>query len=112
MHTGRFLCSEPIAHPPHKEFRKCVTRYGGDHHHGSFSCWDWYLAMAFAQLTYRESPRDIEACLRAVTDKLYHLGFRGKVARTTLADDPLGVALDQNLITRGPEYCASNLAPQ
>src|SRR5438309_6850027 len=86
MHTGRFVFSELISHLPHKEFQKCVTRYGGDCHHRRFSCWDQYLAMAFAQLTYRESLRDIEACLGSMQSKLYHLGFRGKVARSTLAD--------------------------
>src|ERR1017187_3102456 len=70
----------------HKEFQKCVTRYGGDRYAKDFSCWDQYLAMAFAQLTYRESLRDIEACLKAVGGKLYHMGFRGSVARSTLAD--------------------------
>jgi len=63
-----------------------VTLYDGDCHHRRFSCWDQYLAMAFAQLTYRESLRDIEACLGSMQSKLYHLGFRGKVARSTLAD--------------------------
>src|SRR2546422_1435131 len=86
MHTGRFVFSELISHLPHKEFHKCVTRYGGDCHHRRFSCWDQYLSMAFAQLTYRESLRDIEACLGSMQSKLYHVGFRGKVARSTLAD--------------------------
>src|SRR3989449_3174550 len=86
MHTGRFVFSELISHLPHKEFQKCVTRYGGDCHHRRFSCWDQYLAMAFAQLTYRESLRDIETCLGAVGGKLYHMGFRTSVARSTLAD--------------------------
>jgi hypothetical protein len=124
MHTGRFIFSELIAHLPHKEFQKCVARYDSGSQWRKFSYWDQYLAMAFAQLTYRESLRDIEACLRSVTGKLYHLGFRGKVARTTLADanesrdcrifadfaqvligiarplyanDPIGVDLDQSL---------------
>src|SRR5580658_864667 len=86
MHTGRFLFSELISHLPHKEFQKCVARYDSDSRWRSFSYWDQYLAMAFAQLTYRESLRDIEACLRSVSGKLYHMGFRGKVARTNLAD--------------------------
>jgi hypothetical protein len=86
MHTGRFVFAELVAHLSHKEFQKCVTRYEGDHRCRSFSCWDQYLAMAFAQLTYRESLRDIEACLSAIQGKLYHLGFRGTVARSTLAD--------------------------
>ena len=73
-------------HLPSYEFQKCVARYRGDAHGRGFSCRDQYLAMAFAQLTYRESLRDIEACLRSMGGKLYHMGFRGRVARTTLAD--------------------------
>ena len=86
MNAGRTVFSQLIEHVPHKEFQKCVARYRGDAHFRGFSCWDQYLAMAFAQLTYRESLRDIEACLRSMSGKLYHMGFRGKVARTTLAD--------------------------
>src|SRR5437868_9059618 len=85
MHNGRFIFSELISHLPHKEFQKCVARYD-DSQSRTFSHWDQYLTMAFAQLTYRESLRDIEACLRSVTGKLYHLGMRSTVARTTLAD--------------------------
>jgi IS4 transposase len=86
MHNGRFIFSELISHLPHKEFQKCVARYDDHSQPRTFSHWDQYLTMAFAQLTYRESLRDIEACLRSVTGKLYHLGIRSKVARTTLAD--------------------------
>ena len=86
MNSGRTVFSQLIAHIPHVEFQRCVTRYGGDHHHRTFSCWDQYLAMAFAQLTYRESLRDIEACLGSMPAKLYHMGFRSKVSRSTLAD--------------------------
>jgi len=86
MHNGRFIFAELISHLPHKEFQKCVARYDDDSQSRTFSHWDQYLTMAFAQLTYRESLRDIEACLRSVTGKLYHLGIRSKVARTTLAD--------------------------
>jgi hypothetical protein len=86
MHNGRFIFAELISHLPHKEFQKCVARYGDDSQSRTFSHWDQYLTMAFAQLTYRESLRDIEACLRSVTGKLYHLGIRSKVSRTTLAD--------------------------
>jgi hypothetical protein len=86
MHAGRFLFAELMAHLPHKEFQRCVSHYSHGPQPRKFSYWDQYLAMAFAQLTYRESLRDIEACLRSVTGKLYHLGFRGQVARTTLAD--------------------------
>ena len=86
MNTGRTIFSQLIEHLPHKEFQKCVERYRGDSRHRGFSCWDQYLAMAFAPLTYRESLRDIEACLGAVGGKLYHMGFRGRVTRSTLAD--------------------------
>jgi len=86
MNAGRTIFSQLIEHAPGKEFQKCVARYRGDVHLRGFSCWDQYLAMAFAQLTYRESLRDIEACLRAMGAKLYHMGFRGKVTRSTLAD--------------------------
>jgi hypothetical protein len=86
MNAGRTVFSQLIEHAPSKEFQKCVARYRGDVHLRGFSCWDQYLAMAFAQLTYRESLRDIEACLRAMGAKLYHMGFRGKVTRSTLAD--------------------------
>lgn len=68
------------------EFRRCVARYGADYRLRRFSCWDQFLCMAFAQLTFRESLRDIEACLRAVPTRLYHLGIRGRVSRSTLAD--------------------------
>jgi hypothetical protein len=75
-----------MEHLPRYEFQKCVTRYRGDHQQKSFSCWDQFLAMGFAQFTYRESLRDIEACLRSVGGKLYNMGFRGKVSRSTLAE--------------------------
>ena len=86
MNTGRTVFAQLIAHLSHIEFQKCVTRYDGDQHHRSLSCWDQYLAMAFAQFTYRESLRDIEACLGAMSGKLYHMGFRSRIARSTLAD--------------------------
>jgi len=86
MNAGRTVFAQLIEHLPHKEFHKCVGRYAGDRYAKNFSCWDQYLAMAFAQLTYRESLRDIETCLRAVGGKLYHMGFRTSVARSTLAD--------------------------
>src|SRR5665811_2531770 len=73
-------------HLPSYYFQKCVARYRGDCNWRGFSCWDQYLAMAFAQLTYRESLRDIEACLRSMSGKLYHRGFRSRVARSTLAE--------------------------
>ncbi len=74
-----------MEHLPRYEFQKCVARYRGDYQQKSFSSWDQLLAMSFAQFTYRESLGDIEACLRSVGGKLYHMGFRGKVARSTLA---------------------------
>src|SRR6266705_876134 len=86
MNTGRTVFSQLVEFLPHQQFQKCVDRYGGGRYLNNLSCWDQYLAMAFAQLTYRESLRDIEACLRAVGGKLYHMGFRGKISRSTLAD--------------------------
>jgi IS4 transposase len=86
MNAGRTVFAQLIAHLSHIEFQKCVTRYDGDQHHRSLSCWDQYLAMAFAQFTYRESLRDIEACLGSMSGKLYHMGFRSRIARSTLAD--------------------------
>jgi Domain of unknown function (DUF4372)/Transposase DDE domain len=124
VNSGRTVFSQLIQHLPEKEFQKCIARYNGDSHFRGFSCWDQLLAMAFAQLTYRESLRDIESCLRALKSKLYHMGFRGKVSRSTLADaneshdwrifadfaqvligiarplharDPIGVDLEQSL---------------
>jgi hypothetical protein len=124
MNVGRTVFAQLLDHLPSYEFQKCVTRYRGDYQQKAFSCWDQYLAMAFAQLTYRDSLRDIEACLRSMQGKLYHMGFRGKVARSTLADanesrdwriyadfaqvligaarplyahDPIGVDLEQSL---------------
>jgi len=86
MNSGRTVFAQLIEHLPHKEFHKCVARYRGNRYAKNFSCWDQYLAMAFTQLTYRESLRDIETCLGAVGGKLYHMGFRSRVARSTLAD--------------------------
>jgi hypothetical protein len=86
MNVGRTVFSQLIEYLPSKEFQKCVARYGGDSRFRGFSCWDQLLAMSFAQLTYRESLRDIEACLRSMSGKLYHMGLRGKVARSTLGD--------------------------
>ena len=71
---------------PMNDFRQCVKCYNGNYKIKSFTCWDQYLCMAFAQLTYRESLRDIQACLRAAQTKLYHLGIRGKASRNTLAN--------------------------
>jgi hypothetical protein len=124
MFAGRTVFAQLIDHVPPHEFHKCVVRYRGNYKLRGFSCLDQFLCLAFAQLTFRESLRDIEACLRSVEGKLYHMGFRGKVARSTLADaneshdwrifadfaqvliaiarplyahDPIGVDLDQSL---------------
>ena len=124
MNQGRTVFSQLLNFLPDREFRRCVARYGGDARPRGFSCWDQYLSMAFAQLTYRDGLRDIEACLRSLGGKLYHMGFHGRVARSTLADatdahdwriyadfaqvlvgiarplyasDPIGVDLDQSL---------------
>jgi hypothetical protein len=86
MHVGRFVFAQLIDHLPSYEFQKCVARYHGNYKFRGFSCLDQFLCLAFAQLTFRESLRDIETCLRAVEGKLYHLGFRSKVSRSTLAD--------------------------
>jgi len=86
MLTGEFVFSQLMAFFPKSEFNKCVNRYQGDYRVSIFSCRDQFLCMAFAQLTYRESLRDIETCLRALQPKLYHAGFRSMVARNTLAN--------------------------
>ena len=124
MNLGRTVFSQLISFLPDRGFRRCVSRYDGDRRWRGFSCWDQFLSMAFAQLSYRESLRDIEACLRSLGAKLYHMGFRSQVARSTLADanesrdwriyadfaqvliriarplyarDPIGLDLDQSL---------------
>ena len=86
MPAGQTVFAELMTHVSARNFRTCVDRYGGDYKATRFSCWDQYLCMAFAQLTYRESLRDIEACLRAVQSRLYHVGIRARVTRSTLAD--------------------------
>ena len=86
MHEGHYVFAQVMHHLPLTTFRRCVERYGGEHKVKRFSCLDQYLCLAFAQLTWRESLRDIEACLRAQSSKLYHLGFRGRIARNTLAN--------------------------
>jgi hypothetical protein len=85
MNTGKSIFAQLMDFLPSKAFRRCVKRYKGNYKLKSFSCWDQFLCMAFAQLTYRESLRDIEAWLRAQQSKLYHLGIRGQVSRNTLA---------------------------
>lgn len=86
MATGKLVFSQVIDHLPLHTFRQCVKRYQGNYKVKSFSCFDQFLCMVFAQLTYRESLRDIEACLRAQNNKLYHMGIRSQVSRNTLAN--------------------------
>ena len=85
MNRGQTIFSQVIDFLPQNKFRRCVDRYNGNYRVRSFTCYDQLLCMAFAQLTYRESLRDIECCLRAMREKLYHIGIRGKVSRNTLA---------------------------
>ncbi|MBK7903758.1 MAG: IS4 family transposase [Proteobacteria bacterium] len=86
MHSGKLVFAQLTSHLPLSTFRRCVMAYGGEHKVKSFSCLEQFLCLAFAQLTYRESLRDIEACLRAQNDKLYHMGIRSRISRSTLAD--------------------------
>src|SRR5712692_9733760 len=124
VNQGRTIFSQLLNFLPDREFRRCVARYSGAARPRGFSCWDQYLSMAFAQLTYRDGLRDIEACRRSLGGKLYHMGFHGRVSRSTLADandshdwriyadfaqvliriarplyasDPIGVDLEQSL---------------
>ena len=85
MNTGRTVFSQLMDFLPLPEFRRCVDRYAGDYKVQHFTCLDQFFSLAFAQLTYRESLRDIEACLRAQSGKLYHMGFRGRISRNNLA---------------------------
>lgn len=86
MYEGQFVFAQLMEFLPRREFNECVARYGGNRRPRGFSCRDQFLCLAFAQLTFRESWRDIETCLRALEPKLYHAGFRGRVSRSTLAD--------------------------
>lgn len=86
MHSGNLVFAQLMDFAPWHTFRRLVTKYRGDFNVRTFSCLDQFLSMAFAQLTYRESLRDIEACLRAHSGKLYHMGLRGTVSRSVLAD--------------------------
>lgn len=85
MNKGKTIFSQVMDFIPTFEFNQCVDRYRGSYKVQNFSCWDHYLCMAFAQLTYRESLRDIESCLNAQRSKLYHLGFHGNITRSTLS---------------------------
>jgi hypothetical protein len=86
MYAGKLVFSQltDLIHP--EQFRRCVRRYQGDYKVKTFSCWDQFLCMAFGQLTFRESLRDVETCLRSRSDQLYHLGIHGEVSHSTLAD--------------------------
>jgi hypothetical protein len=86
MNSGKTVFAQLLEHFPYYEFSKCVNRYQGEYKVKTFSCLSQFLAMAFAQLTQRESLRDIETCLRAMQSKLYHIGFRGTVSRNTLSN--------------------------
>lgn len=86
MNAGKFVFAQLMEFFPRHEFDTCVRRYVGDRRPRGFSCRDQFLCLAFGQLTFRVSLRDIETCLRAMPDKLYHAGFRGRVSKSTLAD--------------------------
>lgn len=115
MNEGTTVFSQLMRFLPQRDFRRYVAYYSGNKNVRTFSCWDQFLCMAFAQLTYRESLRDIEACLRAVDIKLYHLGIRGTVSRSTLADANNGrdwrIFRDfaQNVIGRAQKLYATEL---
>lgn len=85
MYTGQLVFSQVMEHSPMRTFRQCIRRYQGNRYIKSFTCHDQFLRMAFAQLTHRESLRDIEVCLRSHRSKLYPMGIRGSVSRSTLA---------------------------
>lgn len=86
MPAGKNVFAQLMSWVHPEQFRRCVLRYRGDYKVLSFSCWEQFLAMAFAQITYRESPADLEVCLRSRRDQLYHMGFQSPVAHRTLAD--------------------------
>ena len=86
MHTGKLVFAQVMSHLPPMVFERCVARYEGNYKVKSFTCMDQFLCMAFAQLTFRESLRDIEACLRSQAERLYHMGIRGQISRNTLAN--------------------------
>ena len=114
MNSGKTIFAQLMDFLPIYEFHQCVQRYHGHYKMKSFSCWDQFLCMAFAQLTYRESLRDIEACLRSAQRKLYHMGIRGKVSRNTLAhanqvrDWRIYAEFAQILITRARHLYAND----
>jgi hypothetical protein len=86
MYSGQIILAQLLQHVPHYAFRRIVARYRSDYRVRSFSCWDQFVCLAFGQLTFRESLRDLELCLRSRPEHLYHLGLRGRVCRSTLAE--------------------------
>ena len=86
MHSGKTVFKQLLQFLPRYEFNLCVSRYRGEHWVKKFSTYDQFLCLAYAQMAGRESLRDIETCLNSHQEKLYHIGFRGDVSRTTLAD--------------------------
>src|SRR5665213_687126 len=86
MYAGKLIFAQITDQIHPEQFRRCVRRYNGDYKVKTFSCWNQFLCMAFGQLTFRESLRDVETCLRSRPDQLYHLGIRGEVSHSTLAD--------------------------
>jgi len=92
MNLGRTVFAQLLDYIPSYQFQVCVDRYQGNRYVKNFSCWDQFLCLVFAQLTYRESLRDIEACLRTQQSKLYHMGWRGRICRNTLAHANEGTA--------------------
>jgi len=86
MNAGKAVLAQIMEFASRYEFNKCVDKYNGNHKVKTFTCWEQFIVMSFAQLTYRESLRDIEACLQAISNKLYHCGVKSKVAKSTLAD--------------------------
>ena len=86
MNQGQTILSQIMDYIPRHSFYSCVNKYHGDYRVRTFTCWEQFIVMAFAQLTYRESLRDIETCLRAMQNKLYHLGIKSNISRSTLAD--------------------------
>ena len=114
MDQGQYIFSQIMNFLPKKKFDRCVDLYGGKYRMRSFSCFDQFLCMSFAQLTYRESLRDIECCLRAMQKKLYHIGIRGNVSCSTLAganenrDWRIYCDFDQILIQEARRLCAND----
>ena len=114
MNSGKTVFSQIMSFVSKYEFDKQVNQFNGDYKTRKFSCWDQFLAMGFAQLTYRESLRDIEACLQSQSHRLYNLGFRGNITRTNIAnanesrDWRIYAGIAQNLIKRAKKLYAND----